>query len=367
MPTTNYNIPTIDPNGKIDVASDVNSALNAIDTALNTIDTALDGKAPTNHASSEPTYGIATEEQYGHIKLSDIYDLLTQDEIVIIGDSFSDTTARENLWPTYIPENYTVRNYAKSGAGFVSGTGGTFYSQAQAAVAGVANKRKVKTVIVYGGINDFGNSVSASDEYEAIQRIYDYLSAEFAYSNVIVICTNAGFVTREAQEGLATWISDIYRKNSASIKQVPLINAQYWLFGWATTDVFTDSLHPNQAGSNIIAKLMMQLVNGCYAPGSMWFTTAYTANGSDFKAFWNPNGDLYFTGEIHNLNFSSNGSVQLTTSTNSRWQKIYEVHNIAIPYRASDNAVQSIYMNTQTNTIYWFVTGSGTSSGILYF
>ena len=47
--------------------------------ALKTINdnqqTAIDGKAPTNHASSETKYGLATAGAFGHVKINDGYDI----------------------------------------------------------------------------------------------------------------------------------------------------------------------------------------------------------------------------------------------------------------------------------------------------
>lgn len=63
MATNHYKLTTIDPNARINVANDVN-------TALEQIDDALFGKAPTNHASEETVYGIGNEVNYGHVKLA---------------------------------------------------------------------------------------------------------------------------------------------------------------------------------------------------------------------------------------------------------------------------------------------------------
>lgn len=39
--------------------------------ALEEVDHTLSGKAATSHASTATTYGIGTESEYGHVKLSD--------------------------------------------------------------------------------------------------------------------------------------------------------------------------------------------------------------------------------------------------------------------------------------------------------
>lgn len=64
MATNHYKLTTIDPNARINVPNDVN-------TALNQIDDALFGKAPTNHASEETVYGVGNAVNYGHLKLAD--------------------------------------------------------------------------------------------------------------------------------------------------------------------------------------------------------------------------------------------------------------------------------------------------------
>lgn len=47
------------------------TAINTINNNIEGINTALDGKAPTNHASTKTTYGIGTGTNYGHVKVTD--------------------------------------------------------------------------------------------------------------------------------------------------------------------------------------------------------------------------------------------------------------------------------------------------------
>lgn len=75
MTTPNYNFTELDPNGKIDIANDVNTALDEIDSTIKTLSDDLtgdiDGKAPTNHASTAATYGLGTSAYFGHVKTVD--------------------------------------------------------------------------------------------------------------------------------------------------------------------------------------------------------------------------------------------------------------------------------------------------------
>lgn len=41
-------------------------------TTVPNLQKAIDGKAPNDHASSATTYGVATSEKYGHVKISDV-------------------------------------------------------------------------------------------------------------------------------------------------------------------------------------------------------------------------------------------------------------------------------------------------------
>lgn len=55
-------------------ASDAQNAISAVEALAENMETmqdAVDGKAPTNHASTATTYGAGTDTQYGHLKLSD--------------------------------------------------------------------------------------------------------------------------------------------------------------------------------------------------------------------------------------------------------------------------------------------------------
>ncbi len=49
-----------------------------LSTKISTMDTAIGGKAPTNHASANTTYGVATSGAYGHVKIVDNYMTVPQ-------------------------------------------------------------------------------------------------------------------------------------------------------------------------------------------------------------------------------------------------------------------------------------------------
>lgn len=71
MATTNYHFTTIEGDKAIDLPNDINTPLNEIDAALKQVADSTGGSVPTNHASTEPTYGIGSATLYGHVKVSD--------------------------------------------------------------------------------------------------------------------------------------------------------------------------------------------------------------------------------------------------------------------------------------------------------
>lgn len=56
------------------VVGAINELKSTYDTCWSNNTTALSGKAPTNHASSANTYGVGSASNYGHLKISDIYN-----------------------------------------------------------------------------------------------------------------------------------------------------------------------------------------------------------------------------------------------------------------------------------------------------
>lgn len=54
----------------------INTAINgkASQSDLNTLSSTVSGKAPTNHASANNTYGLGTSSQYGHVKVDESLD-----------------------------------------------------------------------------------------------------------------------------------------------------------------------------------------------------------------------------------------------------------------------------------------------------
>ena len=56
------------------VVGAINELKSTYDSCISSLDTAVGGKAPTSHASSANTYGVGSATDYGHLKISDVYN-----------------------------------------------------------------------------------------------------------------------------------------------------------------------------------------------------------------------------------------------------------------------------------------------------
>lgn len=60
-----------DASGKVAVSDVTSTELGYLSGVTSGVQGQIDGKAPTSHASTDTTYGIGTNDNYGHVKLSD--------------------------------------------------------------------------------------------------------------------------------------------------------------------------------------------------------------------------------------------------------------------------------------------------------
>ena len=80
-----------------------------LSTKISTMDTAIDGKAPVDHASIYTTYGVATSGAYGHVKIVDNYMTVPQ----VTGPFAASTQAVVNAY-TALNNNKAATNHASS-------------------------------------------------------------------------------------------------------------------------------------------------------------------------------------------------------------------------------------------------------------
>lgn len=277
---------------------------------------------------------------------------VAKNHIVIIGDSFTSVTgAREYNWPSKLHTRYTVHNYASNGAGFSrvgleSGREWTFGQQLTQAINDPAFENdSVKTVIVYGGINDFLNNVSANDASNALKSLWNSATTSFKNANVIIVIGNAGVWTNSNHSGYTLWCDQVQRFS----RGIPLVNANWWLWGFGVQTVFNDDkLHPNATGSEFIASYMAALIEGCFTPSEYWYTLQI-AGDTDLAIRFNPAGQMKVVGkaEVQVANGSGVETVDIeynsagALSTDPQYTGEYT----SIPYTASSPAIYSCFLN----------------------
>ena len=69
--TPNFNLPLIDGTMTVSIVDDQNALAQATDAALLQVQNSEGNSAPKMHASAQPTYGLGTATEYGHLRLSD--------------------------------------------------------------------------------------------------------------------------------------------------------------------------------------------------------------------------------------------------------------------------------------------------------
>lgn len=179
-------------------------------------------------------------------------ELLSQKHMVLIGDSYTNPAVplgNTPLWWEYVCKNLNVvaHNYAKGGAGYQV-SGNLFSTQVAKAVADTAYDHKmVEYCVVYGGINDIGQTTATM-----VQNVYDALQKEFVNAKV-VIALNAGQKNqRNHSNNRRTLVRDV-------------IQSGVDIFSTAGIELFidtVDSTHPSTAGNKVLGSYMTSKIAG---------------------------------------------------------------------------------------------------------
>lgn len=196
--------------------------------------------------------------------------------MVTFGDSYADATTPQNTWPywlhQYIP-TLTLKNYAVSGAGFNVDTR-TFITQINTAYTdNTLDKNQVKLAVLAGGRNDILNYTNAKTK---IQECVKRMITIFPNAQILIVpmLYDDNYVpadTREKLAGLTHGANEItnHTPNAETLKF-----AYIWLKG-ETNSVDSDSIHPNQLGSQTIAKYIYDGAYRNYTPRQEVYKTNF--------------------------------------------------------------------------------------------
>lgn len=310
-PTTAQNLKnTI--NGKAE-----NTALQALQGTVSGLSDNLEGKANASEVYSKAQTDTTFTKQGGYsgtaqqivslvsgkADLSNVYTRQQADDkfapntddqniLVAIGDSyfegFRTTTPTTDSMVVVASQmlGLTCRNFAVGGSGFITGTS-TFSKQLDAANAQIADKTKVKYVVIGGGRNDNWSTLTESDVKTTLQKAVTL----FPHSKIV-------FIPMMWDNTWLSWHEGIeYGKMVSGGRGVPQVSvihdAPTWGLFWkgGMTDI-----HPNTLGSRIYAQYIASACVNGYARRS----ETIKANTSGFA-----NGDVEVI--IDGLNISING------------------------------------------------------------
>lgn len=269
-----------------------NTALTSLQSTVSSLSDTVDGKANTADVYTRSQADARYTRQGGYSGTAQQLDqriqaLETQPEdqlpiCLCIGDSYANSSGSVNpdgtdatKWPTQlrniIGNNYRVKNYSVTGAGF-NVSGKTFTDQINNAYSASAiDNDNVAIIIIGGGRNDIGTTPQMESYADAT---YSNARAKFPKARIIsvpMLWHNAGMNMYGRQK--AAGVAEAAAKNG--VENVD------WAWTW---NIGNDSnfpsgdIHPNANGAKVIASYMASAIRGTYT-GRYEAATLSSSNG----------------------------------------------------------------------------------------
>lgn len=255
-----------------------NTALTSLQGTVSSLSDTVDGKANTADVYTRSQADARYMQRGGYGGTAQQLDqriqaLETQPEdqlpiCLCIGDSYANSSESVNpdgtdatKWPTQlrniIGNNYRVKNYSVTGAGF-NVSGKTFTDQINNAYSASAiDNDNVAIIIIGGGRNDIGTTPQMESYADAT---FSNARAKFPKARIVsvpMLWHNAGMDMYGRQK--AAGVAEAAAKNG--VENVD------WAWTW---NIGNDSnfpsgdIHPNANGSKVIASYMASAIRGTY-------------------------------------------------------------------------------------------------------
>ena len=189
---------------------------------------------------------------------------LSETDVVIIGDSWSDTDPEHTTytkWPVYFEKwnKCILHNYAQNGSQVYGaddyGINGTHGGQMATAIADTTfDHNNVRLLIIEGGLNDYSHHTSKENLISAFVSLIDRGHTAFPNARIICVLNNMIFTC----QNLWYYMQDV--KNQ--------IKAQtgcpaYTTFGWVPAlNYISDQMHINDEGYRYFAANMLSIACG---------------------------------------------------------------------------------------------------------
>lgn len=255
-----------------------NTALTSLQSTVSSLSDTVDGKANTADVYTRSQADARYTRQGGYSGTAQQLDqriqaLETQPEdqlpiCLCIGDSYANSSESVNpdgtdatKWPTQlrniIGNNYRVKNYSVTGAGF-NVSGKTFTDQINNAYSASAiDNDNVAIIIIGGGRNDIGTTPQMESYADAT---FSNARAKFPKARIIsvpMLWHNAGMDMYGRQK--AAGVAEAAAKNG--VENVD------WAWTWNIgndSNFSSGDIHPNANGSKVIASYMASAIRGTY-------------------------------------------------------------------------------------------------------
>lgn len=285
-----------------------NTALTSLRSTVSSLSGTVGGKANTADVYTRSQADARYTRQGGYSGTAQQLDqriqaLETQPEdqlpiCLCIGDSYANSSESVNpdgtdatKWPTQlrniIGNNYRVKNYSVTGAGF-NVSGKTFADQINNAYSASAiDNDDVAIIIIGGGRNDIGTTPQMESYADAT---FSNARAKFPKARIIsvpMLWHNAGMDMYGRQK--AAGVAEAAAKNG--VENVD------WAWTW---NIGNDSnfpsgdIHPNANGSKVIASYMASAIRGTYT-GRYEAATLSSSSGHVFSNIVASGGMVFAT------------------------------------------------------------------------
>lgn len=278
--TTNYNLDKYVATDKPNLRDQYNAAMDKIDSALlaanntanqayakvddfdgdiaavNTAVNNLSAKLPASSYSSTNTVAAAISGVSNRVTALENAQTNTADTVLLIGDSFSNLTARPYAWNHNLATalDCKVETRAASGAGFAR-TDNKLQTLLEAATTPTAN---LKYAILVGGINDIRLNYSLSQIESAINTFISVFKSKYPNKMLYVFCPNGSRVLTDCFS-LRSWGNTM--RNLFIQAGFPAWNLQYAV-PLIPSYFDTDDLHPNSNGMKILRSYILGALKG---------------------------------------------------------------------------------------------------------
>lgn len=377
MATPNYGLPEISGTSKINIASDVNALATATDTALKQLadntKQSLDGKAPTNHASTATTYGVATASNYGHVRIASdlsggagtvpsgaavsaaISTALNESRFKsmgVIGDSwglgyYGGAAHVNDGWAVKLRDMLGIGagsfvNASVNGSGIGDNVATTFSDQIDTIKASIPSP---DLVVICGGQND-RNDVSSANlaQYKNdVTAFFNKLETEFPNSEVHFFMCPLGYnhvdnTTGGVLSPYITILAELVR--CAQAKNVICHNGCVTWGNWVgQVNADTDTRHLKATGYTLVAQLMKKMI--MQGIGDFWDADSDTGEFGDGMNIGSASTRCFTNGGVVEIccGGRNNGDDITATTSNNK-----DIMTLPEPF----GSLQTRYLSTTT-------------------